>query len=215
MELTTLSSKKAAQDHGLLFKVILMGGSKVGKSNLLSRLAYNKFTLGSQATVGIEFAPVALVHGNRIFRLEVWDVEGASPGDVQQSYYQNSIGRLLSPGVLLVVDLTRKESLEEARAALRELRKRLNSHAAVLLLANKKDLSFLRDVSRAELSEFASQHSLPLREVSAYSGEGVREAAEQLVSQVSQLIVNSLGFIPLDSASRELRSGQRPLTGKL
>lgn len=215
MELTTLGSKKATQDHGLLFKVILMGGTKVGKSNILSRLAYNKFTLGSQTTIGIEFAPIALVHNNRIFKLQVWDIEGSSPADIQQTYFNNSIGRRLSSGVLLVVDLTRKESLEEARTAIRELRRKLNSHAAILLLANKKDLSFLRDVSKAELAEFASQHSVPYREVSAYSGENIKDAAEQLVSQIANLIINTQGFIPHDSSLRDNRSGMdKSLSGK-
>lgn len=216
MELSTLNGKKPAQDHGLLFKVILMGGTKVGKSNILSRLAYNKFSLGTQTTVGIEYAPITLVHNNRIYKLQVWDTEGSPTSDLQQTFVNNSIGRHLSPGVFLVIDLTRRESLEEAKAAIRDLRKKLNTHAAILLLANKKDLAFLRDISKTELAEFATQLSLSYREVSAYSGENIKEAAECLVSQISNLIISTQGFIPHDSGFRENRSGfEKSLTGKL
>jgi len=39
-----------------VFKVVLIGDSGVGKSNLLSRFTKNTFALDSKSTIGVEFA---------------------------------------------------------------------------------------------------------------------------------------------------------------
>ena len=48
----------AARDdeYDYLFKVVLIGDSGVGKSNLLSRFTRNEFNLESKSTIGVEFA---------------------------------------------------------------------------------------------------------------------------------------------------------------
>ena len=38
-----------------LFKVVLIGDFAVGKSNMLSRFAWNEFDGNSKATIGVEF----------------------------------------------------------------------------------------------------------------------------------------------------------------
>ena len=42
--------------HVMLFAVVLIGDSGVGKSNLLSRFTRNEFNLESKSTIGVEFA---------------------------------------------------------------------------------------------------------------------------------------------------------------
>ena len=42
--------------HSYLFKVVLIGDSGVGKSNLLSRFTRNEFHQESKSTIGVEFA---------------------------------------------------------------------------------------------------------------------------------------------------------------
>ncbi len=42
--------------YDYLFKIVLIGDSGVGKSNLLSRFTKNEFNLESKATIGVEFA---------------------------------------------------------------------------------------------------------------------------------------------------------------
>jgi len=44
------------QVYDYLFKVMLVGDSGIGKSNLLSRFTKNSFVLDSKTTIGVEFA---------------------------------------------------------------------------------------------------------------------------------------------------------------
>jgi len=45
-----------SSSYDYLFKIVLVGDSGVGKSNLLSRFTRNEFCLESKSTIGVEFA---------------------------------------------------------------------------------------------------------------------------------------------------------------
>jgi Ras-related protein Rab-11A len=50
------SWEQGGDEYDYLFKVVLIGDSGVGKSNLLSRFTRNSFALDSKSTIGVEFA---------------------------------------------------------------------------------------------------------------------------------------------------------------
>ena len=52
-------------EYDYLFKVVLIGDSGVGKSNLLSRFTRNEFNLESKSTIGVEFATRSIQVGDR------------------------------------------------------------------------------------------------------------------------------------------------------
>jgi len=47
---------KVDHEYDYLFKIVLIGDSGVGKSNILSRFTRNEFCLDSKSTIGVEFA---------------------------------------------------------------------------------------------------------------------------------------------------------------
>ena len=53
---TRTETRGQAQEYDYLFKIVLIGDSGVGKSQLLSRFTKNEFNLESKATIGVEFA---------------------------------------------------------------------------------------------------------------------------------------------------------------
>ena len=42
-------------NYDLIFKLVLIGDTGVGKTNILSRYINNEFSLATQSTVGVEF----------------------------------------------------------------------------------------------------------------------------------------------------------------
>lgn len=61
-------ARRPDEEYDYLFKVVLIGDSGVGKSNLLSRFTRNEFCLESKSTIGVEFATRTLqVHHFSLF----------------------------------------------------------------------------------------------------------------------------------------------------
>lgn len=57
----------------MLFSVVLIGDSGVGKSNLLSRFTRNEFNLESKSTIGVEFATRSIQVDSKTIKAQIWD----------------------------------------------------------------------------------------------------------------------------------------------
>ncbi|KAH9288884.1 hypothetical protein KI387_033001, partial [Taxus chinensis] len=68
---------RADDEYDYLFKVVLIGDSGVGKSNLLSRFTRNEFCLESKSTIGVEFATRTVQVEGKTIKAQIWDTAGA------------------------------------------------------------------------------------------------------------------------------------------
>jgi Ras-related protein Rab-11A len=64
------------EDYDYLFKLVLIGSSGVGKSNILARYTKNQFVDNWKATIGVEFASKKLTIKDKIIKLQIWDTAG-------------------------------------------------------------------------------------------------------------------------------------------
>jgi len=72
-----MSGNAAGEDqYDFLFKVVLIGDSGVGKSNLLSRFTRNEFKLESKSTIGVEFATKSIQADDKTIKAQIWDTAG-------------------------------------------------------------------------------------------------------------------------------------------
>lgn len=60
-------------NYDYLFKIVLIGDSGVGKSNLLSRFTRGEFSLESKSTIGVEFATKNIAIDNKVIKAQIWD----------------------------------------------------------------------------------------------------------------------------------------------
>ena len=86
---------RAEDDYDYLFKVVLIGDSGVGKSNLLSRFTRNEFSLESKSTIGVEFATRSIRVDDKVVKAQIWDTAG------QERYPTNPPPPVPSPSLLL------------------------------------------------------------------------------------------------------------------
>lgn len=109
-----------AQEEGrgeeYLFKIVLIGDSAVGKSNLLSRFARNEFDSNSKATIGVEFQTQVVEIDGKEVKAQVWDTAGQERfRAVTSAYYRGAVG------ALVVYDITRRSSFDSLKRWLEEL----------------------------------------------------------------------------------------------
>lgn len=170
----------ASRDEGYdyLFKVVLIGDSGVGKSNLLSRFTRNEFHLQSKSTIGMEFATKSYRHQGKTIKVRIWDTAGQERyKGITSVYYRGAAG------ALVVYDVTRFISYENVDKWLRDLR----DHARdipVVLVGNKSDLRHLRAVSSEEARWFAEYRGLPFIETSALDSTNVEAAFSKVLEQI-------------------------------
>ena len=63
-------------DQDLLFRIIIVGDTGVGKSCLLMRLSENTFNEQHNVTIGVEFGTKSLKIENNPVKLQIWDTAG-------------------------------------------------------------------------------------------------------------------------------------------
>lgn len=172
-----MSLSKDSDDYDYLFKVVLIGDSGVGKSNLLSRFTRNEFCLESKSTIGVEFATRSVQIDGKTIKAQIWDTAGQERyRAITSAYYRGAVG------ALLVYDITSFESFNNARKWLTELRDHSDSNIVVLLAGNKNDLSHLRAVSVEQAHVFANSEDLTTIETSALNSSNVEQAFTDLLS---------------------------------
>lgn len=108
------SEEEAGQEY--LFKIVLIGDSAVGKSNLLSRFARNEFDTNTKATIGVEFQTQAVEIEGKEVKAQIWDTAGQERfRAVTSAYYRGAVG------ALVVYDISRKVTFESVKRWLEEL----------------------------------------------------------------------------------------------
>ena len=77
--------------YDLSFKVILLGNSNVGKSELVMNATKNTFEESDKSTVGFEFFPFNMKIGNKVIKLQIWDTCGQEIyRSLISSFYKNT-----------------------------------------------------------------------------------------------------------------------------
>jgi Ras-related protein Rab-11A len=154
-----------------LFKVVLIGDSGVGKSNLLSRFTRNEFNLDSKSTIGVEFATRSIQVDSKTIKAQIWDTAGQERyRAITSAYYRGAVG------ALLVYDISKHQTYENVTRWLKELRDHADTNIVIMLVGNKSDLRHLRAVPTEEAKEFASQNGLSFIETSALDASNVELA---------------------------------------
>lgn len=94
----------------------------------------------------------------------------------------------MKSGAFVCIDLTRKDSIQEARKIMQELNEKSNSVMATVILANKGDLKHLREVSKEDLDYIKLAYNVKYFEVSAFNGAGLKEAMKHMLEAINKLI---------------------------
>ncbi|XP_039138288.1 ras-related protein RABA5d-like [Dioscorea cayenensis subsp. rotundata] len=188
-----------------LFKVVIIGDSAVGKSNLLSRYARNEFNPHSKATIGVEFQTQSMEIDGKEIKAQIWDTAGQERfRAVTSAYYRGAVG------ALVVYDISRRTTFDSVARWLQELETHSDSTIARILVGNKCDLENIREVPVEEGKELAEEQGLFFMETSALDSTNVKTAFEivikEIYANVSRKVLNS------DSHKAELSQNRVSLT---
>lgn len=154
-------------------KVIFIGDTNTGKTSTLEKIqnpdkiaTYTERT----STIGVEFGSVPVRFNDKLIKFQIWDTAGQEKyRSITSSFYKNC-----TMGVLFC-DVTKYSSYTSLNYWINDLKKNSPEDVIILLVANKCDLKYLRQVNYEDLQKFANSHDINFIEISAENGLNISE----------------------------------------
>ena len=165
--------------YDMIFKIVLIGDTSVGKTNILSKYLKGEFDPKSKSTVGVEFGVKNFKIENNIVKVQIWETAGEERyRSITNAYYKGA------KGSLLVYDITNKKSFENVEKWISDLKANADEDISMILLGNKTDLEDTRVVTTEEGKNKAEFYNLTFMETSALNGNNIQEAFNELIMDV-------------------------------
>ena len=184
-EITIEEISSSSQDHlkeHLKLKIVVLGDSGVGKTNLISRYVSNVFDKSSKATIGVEFfCKTYKVNNKKIIRVEIWDTAGQERYKAITSVYYKG-----AKGAFIVYDITSRKSFENVDKWIEEIKEKTSKDIKLIVVGNKIDLNDEREISSKEAIFKFKDMDIPLMETSALEDTNVNEAFINIVKIIYQ-----------------------------
>jgi len=157
--------------YDLLYKLLVIGDSGVGKTCLLFRFVDDTFQSTFISTIGIDFKIKTVeIDGKRI-KLQIWDTAGQERfHTITTSYYRGAMG------IMLVYDCTSRKSFDNITKWLRNIEEHATDDVERIIVGNKKDMVEKQQVSSSDAKHLAQEYNVSFIETSAKNGEGVDRA---------------------------------------
>lgn len=200
-------------DH--LFKLLMIGDAGVGKSSMLLRFTDDSFDEHIQSTIGVDFKVKHLDVASKRIKLTIWDTAGQERfRTLTSSYYRGA------QGVVMVYDVTRRDSFENLEQWLKEVKlySPNNGEGVVkLLVGNKVDLEN-KVIPREEAEAWARSQGMLFLEASAKTRTGIKQCFMEVVQKIvedPELLVNTVPGRPKIALTAEKKSARNPGSGSL
>ncbi|CAH8858130.1 unnamed protein product, partial [Trichobilharzia szidati] len=164
------------------FRVIIIGDSMVGKSSLMKSFVEGNFSSVSDPTIGVDFFSRTVRIQEEVFvKLQLWDTAGQEKfRSITASYYRNCVG------VLIVFDLTDRETFDHVADWYEEARGSIKCSAPVfIIVGHKADRRDERQVSKMEAQSLAQRlGDYTYIETSSLTGQNIERAFELLAEGI-------------------------------
>ena len=158
-------------------KICMLGSFSVGKTSLVRRFVESIFSDAYQTSIGVKVDKKVVHAGNDDVTLVLWDIHGE---DVYQKIRMSYLRGM--SGYLLVVDGTRRQTLEDALALNERVIQEAGKVPAVLVF-NKSDLVEKWEIDSAHESELTAAGWNILR-TSAKTGDSVEQVFAKLTAGI-------------------------------
>lgn len=93
--MSSIEAPRPTYDH--FIKMIIIGNSGVGKTNILMRFCDEKYKESHVATVGVDFKIKTICIGEKRIKLQMWDTAGQERyRNLTNNYYKGAAGIVLA-----------------------------------------------------------------------------------------------------------------------
>ncbi|XP_056282353.1 ras-related protein Rab-15-like isoform X2 [Pseudoliparis swirei] len=197
-----------AKQYDVLFRLLMLGDSGVGKTCMLRRFTESYFDHSHISTIGVDFKMRTLeVDGIKV-RVQIWDTAGQERYQtITKQYYRRA------QGIIFVYDITSESSFQHIVKWASDVDEFAPDEVRTILVGNKSDEELRRQVPKDQGSKLAESYGMEFFETSASTSSNISEAFTRVTELVLQAhkkdVDNLLGSLDdyLEKAALEEEKG--------
>ncbi|CAD8169418.1 unnamed protein product [Paramecium octaurelia] len=185
-----------------IIKLLIIGDSAVGKTNILKRFCENQYTPSFVSTIGIDFKFRDLEVEGKLMRLQIWDTAGQERfRTITSTYYKGAMG------IILVYAVNNLESFQNIQNWMNQIRQNASESVIILLVANKSDLND-RAVQYEQGKNLADSYGIKFFETSAKEGINIIDSFQCISKQIKDVmsLEEKVQNIKLESTHQHTKS---------
>jgi small GTP-binding protein len=158
-------------------KICMVGAFATGKTSLVTRYVHSIFSEKYQTTVGVKIDKKTVDIQDHKLNFILWDIHGEDEFQkIRMSYLRGSAG------YILVVDGTRKNTLEKAFDIQTRVEAAIGKVPFILVL-NKEDMTDEWEIEKTDIDAVVKKGWTMIK-TSAKNGLGVEEVFQALAKQI-------------------------------
>ena len=162
-------------DNILEYKFLIIGENQVGKTSFINKAVNDIFNLEIKST-----------SMNEIYNMELqlgYNKIGIILVDVATSEFSKNHGYIFHDinGAFILYDITKHETFEKVQTYIADIVGNIGSNIPIILIGNKKDLKYLREVHENELKELALQFNCDHSETTCTDDNSVLDIVKFMV----------------------------------
>ncbi|CAM4693728.1 unnamed protein product [Leuciscus chuanchicus] len=170
-----------AKQYDVLFRLLLLGDSGVGKTCLLCRFTDNEFHPSHISTIGVDFKMKTLEIDGIKVRIQIWDTAGQERYQtITKQYYRRA------QGIFLVYDITSERSFQHIMKWASDVDEYAPEKVQKILVGNKSDEEQKRQVATEQGDKLAKAYGMDFFETSAFTNHNITESFTRLAELVLQ-----------------------------
>ena len=171
------SKTKNNSNEIIEYKLLIIGDHFTGKTSFCFRFALNKFNLEIKSTTQSECYLKSILLLDKEIKVYLIDVSN-SLNNLNKEYIKDV------KGVFAIYDITKIKTFESAENLIKEIRQKIGNTVPILLLGNKNDLKFLRDIDYDEAVEKANILNCPVKEINCVDENSVHDSIKYLIAKI-------------------------------
>ena len=167
----------------VVYKVLLLGDTTVGKTCFLTKYTDKTFQEGHISTIGLDYRLKSMVlKSGKNIKLQIWDTAGQDRfRAITKNYYKGA------NGIILIYDVTSQKTFDNVKNWVTQIREEASKDVIVYLCGNKIDKKEFRVINNEDGVKMAQEFGFPFHETSAKEGININETFEDLVEKIDSV----------------------------